>query len=96
MLATEHPTVGAAERQAIIRETEQLQALGAAMQAGKPLDFRAVHDVASRIAKAAAGDVARPRSRTTGTGWHRASGRGCASRDVEARFLMEGAAARRR
>jgi hypothetical protein len=53
MLATEHPTVGAAERQAIIRKTGQLQALVVAMQGGKPLDFRAVHDVASRIAKAA-------------------------------------------
>ena len=32
MLATERPTDGAAERQAIVRDTEQLQALVTAMQ----------------------------------------------------------------
>ena len=53
MLATERPTDGAAERQAIMRNTEQLQALVTAMQAGTPVDFRAIHDVASRITQAA-------------------------------------------
>jgi hypothetical protein len=31
----------------------QLQALVTAMQAGTPVDFRAIHDVASRITQAA-------------------------------------------
>jgi hypothetical protein len=53
MLAAESPTDGAADRQAIIRETEPLQALVTAMQAGKSVDFRAIHDVAGRMAKAA-------------------------------------------
>jgi hypothetical protein len=53
MHATERPTDGAAERQAIVRATEQLQALVTAMQAGTPVDFRAIHDVASRIPQAA-------------------------------------------
>lgn len=49
MLATERPTDGAAERQAIVRDTEQLQALVTAMQAGQSLDFRAIHQVASWV-----------------------------------------------
>jgi hypothetical protein len=53
LLATESPTDGAADRQATIRETEPLQALVTAMQAGKSVDFRASHDVAGRMAKAA-------------------------------------------
>ena len=48
-LATERPTDGATERQAMVRNTEQLQALVTAMQAGTPVDFRTFHDVASRI-----------------------------------------------
>lgn len=53
MLATERPTDGAAERQAIVRDTEQLQALVTTMQAGQSVDFRAIHQVASRITQAA-------------------------------------------
>jgi hypothetical protein len=53
MLATESPTDGAAERQAIVRYREHLQALVKAMQEGKHVDFRAIHDVASRITHAA-------------------------------------------
>jgi len=33
----------------MVRNTEQLQALVTAMQAGTPVDFRTIHDVASRI-----------------------------------------------
>jgi hypothetical protein len=49
----ERPTDGAAERQAIVRATEQLQTLVTVIQTGKPVDFRAIHDVASRITQAA-------------------------------------------
>jgi hypothetical protein len=53
MLATARPTDGAAERQAIVCATEPLQAQVTAMQAGNPVDFRAIHDVASRMTQAA-------------------------------------------
>ncbi len=53
MRATERPTDGAAERQAMVRDSEQVQALVTAMQAGTPVDFRAIHDVASRMTQAA-------------------------------------------
>src|SRR5262249_35500752 len=46
-------TDGAAERQAILRETERLQALVMALQAGTPVGFRAIHAVAQRLTQAA-------------------------------------------
>ena len=49
MLATERPADGTAEWQAIVCDTAQVQALVAAMQAGEPVDFRAIHPVASRM-----------------------------------------------
>jgi hypothetical protein len=36
-----------------VRATEQLQALVTAIQAGTPVDFRAIHNVASRVTQAA-------------------------------------------
>lgn len=53
MPATERRTNGGPERQAILRDTEQLQALVEAMQHGREADFRKIHEVASRIASAA-------------------------------------------
>jgi hypothetical protein len=53
MLAAERLTNGTAERQAIVRDTEQLQALVTAKQAREPVDFRAIHQVASRMTQAA-------------------------------------------
>jgi hypothetical protein len=42
-----------AEQQCIIRELAQLQALVTAIPPGTPLDFRAIHAVASRLTQAA-------------------------------------------
>jgi hypothetical protein len=42
-----------AEQQLIVRELAQLQALVTAIPPGTPLDFRAIHAVASRLTQAA-------------------------------------------
>jgi hypothetical protein len=43
----------ATERLALVRETERLQDLVTAMQAGTPLNFRAIHAVTSWLTQAA-------------------------------------------
>jgi hypothetical protein len=53
MPATERPAGEWPERQAILRDTEQLRALVAAMQEGGKVDFRYIHEVPSRIVSAA-------------------------------------------
>ena len=53
MSATEHPTGGGAELQAILRYTEQLRQLVEAMQQEGKVDFRTIHEVASRLTSAA-------------------------------------------
>jgi hypothetical protein len=53
MVAAERPTGGETEQQVIVRYAGQLQALVRAMRDGNPVDFRAIHSVASQITQAA-------------------------------------------
>jgi hypothetical protein len=48
-----HQTGGETEQQRIVRYAERLQVLVKAMQDGKPVDFRAIHVVASQLTQAA-------------------------------------------
>jgi hypothetical protein len=49
MSPTERPTGSASAHQLIIRETQQLQRLVQALSDGGDANFRAIHEVASRI-----------------------------------------------
>jgi hypothetical protein len=53
MSPTERPTDDASEHQRIIRDTQQLQHLVQALSNGPDVNFRAIHEVASRIMQAA-------------------------------------------
>jgi hypothetical protein len=53
MSPTEGPTGGASAQQRIIRATQQLRHLVQALADGQDADFRAIHEVASRIMEAA-------------------------------------------
>jgi restriction endonuclease len=53
MSPTERPTDDASEHQRIIRDTQQLRHLVQALSNGPNVNFRAIHEVASRIMQAA-------------------------------------------
>jgi hypothetical protein len=53
MSPIERPTGGASEYQMIVRDTQQLQQLIQALPDGHDVNFRAIHEVASRIMQAA-------------------------------------------
>ena len=53
MFPTTHPTGGVSEQQMIVRDTQLLQQLVQALPAGQDVNFRAIHEVASRIMQAA-------------------------------------------
>jgi hypothetical protein len=53
MSPPERPTSGASEHQMIVRDTQQVQQLVQALPDGQDVNFRAIHEVASRITQAA-------------------------------------------